>query len=89
MKTLPLSEVKTKLNRLVDDVSRRDEQVTITKNGKPAAVIVSPEYFEGWQETVEILADEELMSQIRRSLRRIRSREGKWYTPEELFGKAK
>jgi prevent-host-death family protein len=40
MKTMPLSEVKTKLSELVDAVER-DEVVTITRNGKPVAIIVS------------------------------------------------
>ena len=41
MKVLPLSEVKTKLSELVDVVERRDESITITRNGKPVAMIVS------------------------------------------------
>jgi len=35
MKTLPLSEVKTKLSGLVDEVLSTDEEVVITKNGLP------------------------------------------------------
>jgi prevent-host-death family protein len=40
MKTMPLSEVKTKLSELVNAVERRDEVVSITRNGKPVAMIV-------------------------------------------------
>jgi antitoxin YefM len=47
MKTIPLSEVKIKLNELVDAVERRDEVVMITRNGKPVAIIVSKDEFEG------------------------------------------
>ena len=46
MKTMPLSEVKTKLSELVDAVERRDEVVSITRNGKPVAMIVSKEEYE-------------------------------------------
>ena len=84
MKTLPLSEAKAKLSRLVDEVSRRDERVTITKNGKPAAILLSPEEFEGWQETVEILSDPRLMAQIRRNVRALKT--AKTYTLDEIFG---
>jgi hypothetical protein len=35
MKTLPLSEVKMKLSELVDRVHSTDEEVVITKNGRP------------------------------------------------------
>ena len=42
MKTLSLSEAKMKLSGLVEMVNKTDEEVVITKNGSPAAVIISP-----------------------------------------------
>ena len=69
MKVMPLSEVKAKLSRLIDEVQTRDEEIMITRNGRAAAVLLSPDQFEGWRETVEILADKELMKEIRRGLR--------------------
>jgi len=67
MKTMPLSEVKTKLSELVDAVER-DEVVTITRNGKPVAIIVSKDEYEGWQETVEIMRDAKFMKEIRKGI---------------------
>lgn len=84
MKTLPLSEVKTRLSQLIDEVVSRDETITITRNGRPAAVLVSPEEFESWKETVAIRSDAEFMKEIRRGLRGLR-RTRKLYTLEELF----
>lgn len=84
MKTLPLSEVKTKLSELVDDIERRDDAVTITRNGKPVAIIVSKDEYEGWQETLEILRDADFMKEIRRGIRSLR-RTKKRYTIDELF----
>jgi antitoxin YefM len=46
METLSLSEVKMKLSKLVDRVNTADEEIVITKNGRPAAVLVSPDEFE-------------------------------------------
>ena len=40
MQTLPISKVKDRLNDLVDAASITHEQVTITKNGTPAAVLI-------------------------------------------------
>ena len=40
MQTLPISKVKDKLSEYVDAVSITHEQVTITKNGSPAAVLI-------------------------------------------------
>ena len=85
MKTLPLSEVKMKLSELVGDVSRRDEEITITRNGRPAAVLVSPEEFESWRETLAIRSDKALMKEIRRGLKGLK-RTRKTLTLDELFG---
>ncbi len=83
MKTLPLSEAKARLSRLIDEVSSMDRPITITRNGRPVAVLVSPDEFESWQETAEIRSDAELMEEIRRGRRG--GREAKLYTLEELF----
>lgn len=84
MKVLPLSEVKTKLSELVDVVERRDEAVTVTRNGKPVAVIVSKDEYDGWRETVEIMRDAEFMKEIRAGIRALK-RAKKRYTIDELF----
>lgn len=85
MKTLPLSEVKMKLSQLIDEISSQDEQVTITRNGRPAAVLISPDEFESWKETVAIRSNAELMSEIRSGLRSLK-RTRRLSTIKELFG---
>ncbi|MDA8108761.1 MAG: type II toxin-antitoxin system Phd/YefM family antitoxin [Betaproteobacteria bacterium] len=86
MKTLPLSEAKSKLSGLVERVSALDEEIVITKNGRPAAVLVSPEEFESWKETVAIRADAALMKSIRKGLAALKSRKAELYTLDELLG---
>lgn len=85
MKTLPLSEVKAKLNSLVDRVSERDEEILITKNGRPAAYLLSPDEVESWKETLAVRADRDLMGEIRTGLRALRERRARLYTLEELI----
>jgi len=85
MKTLPLSEVKMKLSGLVDEVKAIDEEIVITKNGVPAAVIVSPDEFEGWKETVAVQSDRELMDEIREGVTALKEKKAKLYTLDELF----
>lgn len=87
-KTLPISEVKTRLPELVKGISERDDEIVITRRGRPAAVIVSLDEYEGLRETLEILSDPEAMAQIRRSEAYFR-RGGKGYTIDEVFGKGK
>lgn len=84
MKVLPLSEVKMKLSQLVQEVVSVDEEITITRNGKPVAVLVSPDEFDSWKETLTIRADMELMAEIRRGLESLKTKR-KLYTLEELF----
>ena len=57
METLSLSEAKMKLSELIEKVQSTDAEFVITKNGRPAAVLVSPDEFEGWRETIAIKAD--------------------------------
>jgi len=71
LKTLPLSEVKAKLSQLVDEVESRDERVVITRKGRPAAVLISQDELESWQETLEITSDRALMTQLRRGIRQV------------------
>jgi antitoxin YefM len=85
MKTLSLSEAKMKLSALVDDVNATDEEVIITKNGIPAAVLVSPDEFESWRETMAIRFDKESMDEIREGLAALKEGRASLYTLEELF----
>ena len=85
MKTLPLTEAKTKLGSLIDEVRDRAEEVTITRNGRPVAVLVSADEFDSWKETVSIRADAALMEEIRRGLAALKEGNAKIYTLEELF----
>ncbi len=87
MKTLSLSEAKMKLSSLVDSVYKTDEEVVITKNGNPAAVLVSPDEFESWKETVSIRSDHAFMDEIKKGLNDLRKGKTKLYTLEELFNK--
>jgi antitoxin YefM len=84
MKTLSLSEVKMKLSELVEIVHSTDEEIVITKNGRPAAVLVSPDEYESWKETVDIKSDADLMKEIKNGILALKTK-GKLYTLEELL----
>jgi prevent-host-death family protein len=85
MKTLSLSEAKMKLSALVDAVKGTDEEVVITKNGVPAAVLVSPDEFESWRETIAIRFDAEHMDEVRRGLAALKAGNARIYTLDELL----
>ena len=85
MKILSVSEAKMKLSGLIDTVNATDEEVMITKNGRPAAVLVSPEEFESLKETVAVRSDSSLMKEIKKGLRALKAKKAKMFTLEELF----
>lgn len=66
-KILPISEVKARLPELVSGVAEREEEIVVTRNGKPAAMLVSYAEYERLKETLDVLSDPDLMRQIRES----------------------
>jgi prevent-host-death family protein len=66
-KILPISEVKARLPELVNGVAEREEEIIVTRNGRPAAMLVSYSEYERLKATLDVLSDPELMRQIRES----------------------
>jgi len=69
--TLPLSEIKKRLSEIVDGVEQRHDRVVLTRNGRPAAVILSPDDLESLEETLEILSDPSAIRDIRKAEREL------------------
>lgn len=65
--TLSLAAVKARFSELVDRVERQQDRVIVTRNGKPAAVLISPDDLEGLEETLAVVSDRSLAAQIRES----------------------
>jgi len=82
METLPISKVKDRLNELVEAASVTHEQVTITKNGSPAAVLIGADEWESLQETLFWLSQ----PGIRESIAEARSdiAEGRTFNEEQI-----
>lgn len=64
---LPLADIKKRLSEIVDGVEQRHDRVVLTRHGRPAAVILSPDDLESLEETLEILSDPAAMAEIRRA----------------------
>ena len=65
MVTESLRQVRDHFSDVLDRVEREHERVTITRNGRPAAVLVSPDDLAELEETLEILSDPEAAASIR------------------------
>jgi prevent-host-death family protein len=57
MKPLFVSEAEMKLSGLIEAINAADGKIMITKNGRPAAVLVRPEEFESLKETMTVRSE--------------------------------
>lgn len=80
-----MAEIKKRLSEIVDGVEQRHDRVLLTRNGRPAAVIMSPDDLEALEETLEILSDPKAMREIRQAERAIEK--GDVVTGDELRAK--
>jgi antitoxin YefM len=65
MTVTSLADAKNRLSELVASAELTHERVTITKNGRPVAVLMSVEDLEVIEETLSVLSDPQLMADIR------------------------
>jgi antitoxin YefM len=74
--TMSLATVKARFSELVDRVERQQDRVVVTRNGKPAAVLISPDDLESLEETLAVLSDRSIATQIRESQKAFAAGEG-------------
>jgi antitoxin YefM len=63
--TLTVTDAKARLSELVALVEQTQEHIDITRNGEPAAVLVSYAELEALRETIAILSDQALVADLR------------------------
>ena len=83
-RTLSVTNVKAHLPELLTGVQERADEVVVTKNGSPAAVILNFEEYESMKETMEIMANPALLRQIAKS-RKYFARHGRGVSPEQAL----
>ena len=64
MTTDSLRNVKDRFSEFVDRVDREHERVVVTRNGRPAAVLISPDDLESLEETLELLSDQSAIKEL-------------------------
>ena len=83
--TRSLADVKAHLSEIVDLVESEHERVVITRHGRPAAVILSPDDLEALEETLEIISAPDALAQIQHAEAEIDA--GEFLTAAELRAK--
>ena len=84
-KTLNVSDVKTRFYELLKGVQEREDEVIVTRDGKPAAVVINYQEFESLMATLEVLSDPKAMERIRKANKNWNNADS-WLSHEELFG---
>ncbi len=69
MTSVPLAEARDHLSELVESVDRTHDRVTITRHGRPVAIVMSPDDLAEMEETLAILAIPGAAEEIRQGLR--------------------
>lgn len=65
MTTESLRTVRDHLSEYVDRVEHEHERIVVTRNGRAAAVLISPEDLAQMEETIDVLRDPEALADIR------------------------
>jgi len=82
MTTIPVVEARQQFSALVDDAVKTHNRVHVTRNGKPAVVMLSSEDYESLMETIDVLSDRTLVRDIIEST--ADEAAGRYFTAEEM-----
>ena len=61
----PVRDVRNHFSDVIGRVEHEHERVTVTRNGRPVAVIISPEDLDALEETLAVLSDPHALADIR------------------------
>jgi prevent-host-death family protein len=64
MTTLPLGDARDRFSALVTSVEKTHDRVTVTRNGVPAAVLISSADLDELEETIAVLSSPDLLRQL-------------------------
>ena len=73
MTTDSLRNVKDRFSDFVDRVERQHERIVVTRNGRPAAVLISPDDLESLEETLAILSDTDVVRALAQADEEVRA----------------
>ena len=82
---LPLAEVKAKFSEMVDRVEQQHDRITVTRHGRPAAVLMSADDLASLEDTLDLLSDPNALADIAQSRRDVEA--GSVVSPAQLRAK--
>ena len=82
-KILPVTRVKRELLDILKSMEEEYSTITMTRNGEPVGVMMTPDRYEALLETIEILGDNKILQTLRASQTDFKS--GRVYTHDEVW----
>jgi prevent-host-death family protein len=80
---LPVTKVKRKLLEILKAMEEDYSTVTVTRNGEPVGIMMTPDRYEALLETIEILGDNKILHVLKASQKDFKS--GRVYTHDEVW----
>ena len=85
VKNISIRKLRNNLAYVMDDVANHLDRYVISKRGKPEAILMCIDDYEGWLETLEIMGNRKALADIKEAKKELAK--GKHYTFREVFGR--
>ena len=86
LKSIPITDARHELTSLPEQLQEEEGAVAVTRRGEPVMALMLWDFYEALTETLEILAEEDLMQALRESVEAARSGKGvPWEEAEETL----
>lgn len=85
MTTKTVTEAKAHFLELIRSAEERSGRFVITKAGRPAAVLMNADEYEGWLETLALVSNPRVKTELEESLQELRR--GGGHSFEEVVGR--
>ena len=82
-KILPVTKVKRELLDILKTMEEEYATITVTRNGEPVGIMMTPDRYQSLLETIEILSDKKVLRALQSSQKDFKS--GKVYTHKEVW----
>lgn len=80
---LPVTKVKRELLEILKAMEEDYATITVTRNGRPVGIMMTPDRYEALLETIEILGDNKVLQALKASQKDFKT--GRIYTHDEVW----
>lgn len=86
MKQMNIAEARKKFTKLEDEFTDAEKIIRVTKHNKPILAVMPWEFYETLMETLEVITDKTLMSQLKISIKQLNTGKSvSWKKAKEEF----